>query len=126
MKSFVFIREIFRKYPALLCASILLLVSASLVEAASLFCVAPLVDFIINSDLHGGSPITQKVVAALAFVGFPITVASILIIFLALNVLRSGFQIGAMYLILRTKCVVLRDIMLGTFEDFFNARWYFF
>lgn len=126
MKAIIFIREIFRKYPALLCANITLLVGASLVEAASLFCVAPLVDFVINSDLHGGSPITQKVVAVLAFVDFPITVTSILIIFLALNVLRSGFQIGAMHLILRTKYVVLRDIMLGTFEDFFNARWYFF
>jgi len=28
-------------------------VVASLVEATSLFCVAPLVDFLINSDLHG-------------------------------------------------------------------------
>jgi len=101
-------------------------VVASLIEAASLFCVAPLVDFIINSDLHGGSPITQKVVAVLAFIGFPITMASILIIFLALNVLRSGFQIGAMHLILRTKYVILQDIMMGSFEDFFNARWYFF
>ena len=98
MKSIIFIRKIFRKYPFLLCANILLLVVASLIEAASLFCVAPLVDFAINSDLHGGSPITQKVVAVLAFVGFPITVTSILIIFLALNVLRSGFQIqGSIY-----------------------------
>ena len=126
MKVIIFIREIFRKYPALLCANILLLVFASLIEAASLLCVAPLVDFIINSDLHGESPITQKVVAVLAFVGFPVTVVSILIIFLVLNVFRSGFQIGAMHLILRTKYVVLRDIILGTFEDFFNARWYFF
>ena len=98
MKSAKFFQELFRKYPFLLCANILLLVLASLVEAASLFCVAPLVDFIINSDLHGGSPITQKVVAVLALVGFPITVASILIIFLALNVLRSEFQIqGSIY-----------------------------
>lgn len=126
MKAIIFIREIFRKYPALLCTNILLLVVASLVEAASLFCIAPLVDFVINSDLHGGSPITQKVIAVLALVGFPITITSILFIFLALNVLRSGFQIGAMHLILRTKYVVLRDITLGTFEDFFNARWYFF
>jgi ABC-type multidrug transport system fused ATPase/permease subunit len=126
MNAIFFIREIFRKYPALLCANIMLLVVASLVEATSFFCVAPLVDFVINDDLHGGSPITQKVVAALTFIGFPITIASILIIFLALNVLRSGFQIGAMHLILRTKYAVLRDIMLGTFEDFFNARWYFF
>lgn len=126
MKSIIFIREIFRKYPALLCGNILLLVVASLIEAASLFCLAPLVDFIINSDLGGGSPITQKVVAVLASVGFPTTVTSILIIFLALNVLKSGFQIGAMHLILRTKYIVLQDIMMGTFEDFFNARWYFF
>ena len=126
MKAIIFIRELFRKYPVLLCSNILLLVGSSLVDAASLFCIAPLMDFIINSDLHGGSPITQKIMAVLAFVGFPISVAGILIIFLALNVLRSGFQIGAMHLILRTKYVVLRDIILGTFEDFFNARWYFF
>ena len=52
MNAIIFIREIFRKYPALLCANIMLLVVSSLVEATSLFCVAPLVDFVINSDLY--------------------------------------------------------------------------
>ena len=59
MNAIIFIREIFRKYPALLCANIMLLVVSSLVEATSLFCVAPLVDFVINSDLYGGNPVTM-------------------------------------------------------------------
>ena len=126
MNAIVFIREILRKYPALLCANIILLVVASLIEAASMLCVAPLVDVVISSDVHGGSPVTQKIVAVMAFIGFPTTLASILIVFVLLNLLRSGFQIGAMHLILRTKYVVLKDIMLGTFEDFFNSKWYFF
>jgi ATP-binding cassette subfamily B protein len=42
------------------------------------------------------------------------------------NVIKNGFQIAARYVTIQTKYAVLRDLMLGTFEDFFRARWYFF
>src|SRR5262249_34691665 len=37
-----------------------------------------------------------------------------------------GLYIAVRFSILRTKYAIERDLLVGTFEDFFNARWYFF
>lgn len=126
MKAFIFIRDIFKKYPALLLSNILLLVLVSLIEAVSLFSVAPLVDFVTKSDLKDISPVTQWVVAAMNFFNLPATLGSWLIFLVGLVTLDSILYVMARHSILRTKYTVLRDLMLGTFEDFFRARWYFF
>lgn len=126
MKALVFIRDIFRKYPGLIIINIVLVVFVSIVEACALFIVAPLVDFLVSADLQNVSPLTKRVMAIMDFIGFPVTLGSFLIIFVMFIALSSGSRIFARHTILRTKYAVLRDLMLGTFEDFFRARWYFF
>ncbi len=126
MKAFIFIWDVFRKFPFLLAFNTILLVVVSLFDAASLFSVVPIVDILIKPDLQDASAITLKIVTMMDSIGLPTTLGSLLAIFLMLNVMRSGVQICATHLILRTKYVVLWDIMRGTFEDFFNARWHFF
>ena len=126
MRVLIFSRDIFRKFPFLLIANILLLVVVSLVGAASMFALAPVVDFLINPDLQGVSRLTQQAVAMMESIGVPATMGGMLAAFLVLNVLKAGLDIFARYFILRTKYAVLRDLMLGTFEDFFRARWCFF
>ncbi|MFC1692052.1 ABC transporter ATP-binding protein [Candidatus Latescibacterota bacterium] len=126
MKSLTFIRDILKKFPLLLIANTLLLVVASLTEAASILSIAPIFDYIIDPQFKNASPISQKAVTLITSLGIPATLGYFLILFLVLNVVRSGLQIAAMHLILKTKYTVLRSIMLGTFEDFFQAQWYFF
>ncbi len=126
MKVLIFIREIFSKFPFLLIANTVLLVAVSLFGACSLFTISPVVDFLIHPDLQGVSPLTSKAIDILEFFGLPVTLGCWLIIFVAFVALSSAFQVFARHSILKTKYAVLRDIMLGTFEDFFNARWYFF
>lgn len=126
MKALIFIRDIFKKFPFLLITNTLLLVVVSLFSAFSLFTISPLVDFLIHPDLHNISPLTQKAVNIFKILGLPITLNSWLVVFLIFITLSSVFQVFANWSILKTKYAVLRDIMLGTFRDFFNARWYFF
>lgn len=126
VRTFFFMRDIFRKFPFLLITNIFLLGVVSLTEAAAILTIVPVVDFFIKSDLQGSSFLTRKAAQAINSVGIPVTIASFMTIFLALNMLGSGFQILVRYLILRTKYAVMRNLMLGTFESFFNARWYFF
>jgi len=126
MKVLIFIRDIFRKFPFLLISDTLLLVAVGLFNAFFLLTISPLVDFLINSDLHNLSPLTQKAVGILKILGLPVTLTSWLIVFLLFVTLSSVFEAFAQWAILKTKYAVLRDIMLGTFKDFFNARWYFF
>lgn len=126
MKVIIFIRDIFRKYPGLLAMNTALVILVSFVEACSLFTVGPLVDFLIHPDLQGVSSLTERVMSVMSFVGLPLTQTSYLIIFVVFIILSSGFRIFARYSILKTKYVVLRELMCGTFEDFFCSRWYFF
>lgn len=121
-----FVRDIFKKYPALLITSTLLVLFVSAIEACSLFTVGPLVDFLIHPDLTGVSPLTAKVIDILNFFGIPLVFSYYLIIFIAFILIASVLRILATYILLRAKQAMLRDIFLGTFQDFFNARWHFF
>jgi len=126
MKALMFMKHIFRKFPLLLSTNVLLLFGVGVLEAVSIFALIPIIDFLIKPGLEGASHITQRVVQVMGFIGLPVTLIWLLAIFLLFNVLKSGFQIFAQHSILKTKYTVLRNIMVGTFEDFFNARWYFF
>ena len=126
MRIMVFIRDIFVKFPRLLIANTILLITVSLLSACSLLTISPLVDFLFHPDLRNISPLTAKAVSILIFLGLPATLECWLIVFLVFIALSSVFLIFARYSILKTRYAVLRDLMVGTFESFFNARWYFF
>lgn len=103
-----------------------MLCTVSLIEAAAIFTIIPVVDFFLKSDQQSTSFLTRKFAELMGKAGIPVTIGSFVILFLTFNILASGFQILVRHLILRTKYAVLRDLMIGTFEDFFNARWYLF
>lgn len=126
MKTFFFVRDIFRKFPLLFVANLLLLCMANLIEAAAIFTIVPIVDLLIKPDLQGVSFLTRKAAEALSYFGVRVTLVNFAIIFLTFNVLGNGVQILLRHLMLKAKYLVGRDLVLGTFEDFFNARWYFF
>jgi len=126
MKALYFIREIFRKFPLLLIMNTALILLVSLFEAAAVISLVVVIDTFLGNSLAGTSPITQKMVEVLALIGIPSTLGWLLAIFLFFTSLRVAFQISSQYSILKMKYAVLRDIMLGTFGDFFNSSWYFF
>ncbi|MEK7857802.1 MAG: ABC transporter ATP-binding protein [Elusimicrobiota bacterium] len=121
-----FFSDIARRFPGLLAANIVVLLFVGLLDAASVLAVAPVVDSLLNPDPLRTSGITRHFTAALSALGLPAGLKTLLLCFLAFNVLSSASYICARYLILRTKYAVSRDLLVGTFEDFFNARWQFF
>lgn len=126
VKVFNFIQDIFRKFPFLFISNVLLLVVESLIGVAAIFTVAPVIDFFINPDLQSTSAITRRAAVLIESIGLPVTLGSFLAVFLSLQLLKNCFAIFTRHFLLRTKYGVLRDLMVGTFEDFFNARWLFF
>ncbi|MDA2932853.1 hypothetical protein MYX82_00765 [Acidobacteria bacterium AH-259-D05] len=60
MKIVAFVRDLFRKFPFLLASNTLALVIESLIGIASLFTIAPIIDFFINPDLQNASLITRQ------------------------------------------------------------------
>ena len=126
MKALTFIGEISRRYPRLLLINTVLAILLSLVETCALVTVGPLIDFLTRPDLQGISPLTEKVVGVMSFLGLPINLGAYLYIFFGFIACSSGFRILAKYSILKIKYALMRDLMLGTFKDFFRARWHFF
>lgn len=126
MKASDFIAEIYKKFPLLLIGNVLLLIAVSIFGALSLIAIGPLVDFLIDPTLQNVSPLTQKAAGILMWLGLSVTLRSWVVVLIIIVTLVSIFQVMARYSILKTKYAVLRDLMSGTFEDFFNAQWYFF
>jgi len=126
MKFLEFIRQIFKKFPRLLLINIILSAAVSLFNVCSLMVISPVIDFLIHPDLKQVSPLTVKAISVMRFFGIPITFASTAIILVLFVILTSIFQVVAKHSILRTIYSVIRDTLLGTFDDFFNTRWYFF
>lgn len=127
MKAIIFfIREVFRTFPGRLVGNVLLLVLESLVGALAIFAIAPVIDFFINSGLEQASPVTRRAGALLHSLGLPVSLGSFLALCLLAHFLKNGLTIFARQQLLRTKYAMLRNLMVGTFEDFFHARWLFF
>jgi ABC-type multidrug transport system fused ATPase/permease subunit len=126
MRIILFFTEIFRKFSFLIICNIMLLIVVGILDAASIITVAPVVDLMIHADSGNFSTVTIKINTILKHMGIPITLLSLMVVFLVSNLLRSLFFILSKYLILNTRIKVIRGVMLGTFEDFFNSQWYFF
>ncbi|MFH1287795.1 MAG: ABC transporter ATP-binding protein [bacterium] len=126
MKALLFIRDIFKKYSRLFIINTALVVLLGIVDICALVAIGPLIDFLTHSDLVGISPLTERVVWIMNFIGLPVTLGVYSCVFLIFVSLSSGLRIFVRYSLLKTKYVLGRDLLLGTFDDFFKAKWYFF
>ncbi|MFC1646119.1 ABC transporter ATP-binding protein [Candidatus Omnitrophota bacterium] len=126
MKAIFFINEIIKKFPLLLFVTTLLLFITSLIDAASIVSLLVIIDSFLSPTFENSSPISQKIIEVFNSMGLPTTLGWLLTVFLIFNVLKVSFQIFSMHSIIRTKYVLLRDIMINSFSDFLNSSWYFF
>ena len=125
-KTLQFARILVAKFPGLLTVNVSLLVVASVLDAAAVFSIAPVVDVLINSESESTSGVTRAVVGVFSEVGIAATLTNLLLAFLGFNLLRSIFLIITQYFLQRTKYAVYRDLMFNAFDDLFRAGWYFF
>ena len=121
-----FFRYICANFSYLVVFNVLILVLAGLLDSTAILSLAPVIDVLTSSDVQSMSDITRKVVQIMASAGFTASLTNLLAIFVIFNALRSLLVIFSRYLILVTKYALLRKVLLGTFEDFFKARWLFF
>lgn len=126
MDVFIFIGDLFKRFPGLLAVNTLLVIMESLVGTIAIFSVAPFVDCFINAQLQNASPITRHLASVMKAMGLPASLSSFLAVFLAFQFLKNGFAVFTRHFLIKTKYTVLRNLLVGTFEDFFQARWLFF
>lgn len=126
MRIIAFVFDIFRKFPLLIISNIILLIIVGLLDAASIITVAPVVDIMVHPAGNNLSSITIKVTNLLKNIGLPVSLLSLMIIFLVFNILRSIFFIISKYFILKTRLNVTKQMIIDAFKDFFNSQWIFF
>lgn len=121
-----FLRDLIRTFPGLLALSTLLIVLEALAGVLSVFSIVAVIDLFMHPDLATVSGVTRRAADLLRASGLPVTVTSVLGVFLALQLVQNAVAIVARYVITRTRYAMLRELMLGTFTDLFAARWLFF
>jgi len=126
MKAFFFILEILKKYPRLLLSNVAAAVGMSLLAVLSVCSLTPIIDTFIYPDGKGQSPLTLKVIGIFKAVGIPTTTLFMVVVFVSLVILTAILQVLGNSLVLRTKYALSKDMMVGTIQDFFNAKWLFF
>lgn len=126
MRILRFLRHLLAKFPRLLIASTLLWIAVSLLEAVSVLAVAPVIDYFLGQPYGGASRVTLKFNAFLGALGLPQTMVCVLTVFILLAAASSLLQILGRDLLLKAKYALLQDLIDGTFQDFFRARWSFF
>ena len=89
MNALIFIRYIFKEFPHLLIISIVILIVTGLIETVTLLFIAPIVDILISSDLKSTSPISNKMMAFMTFIGLPVTIVVLFTFYILLNVIKS-------------------------------------
>ena len=120
------ISELARTSPRVLAGGTVLLCAEGLIGTISMLSLAPIIDLCISSDLHRASPVTQQAAQLVQAVGLPASLPGFLLVFLLLQLLKNAFAIFSKYCVLRTKLAMLHELLVGTFEDLFAARWSFF
>jgi subfamily B ATP-binding cassette protein MsbA len=121
-----FFWELVNKFPKLFLGNILLLLLSSLLESLTLLTVVPVMDWLSLKDFSTGGIVTQKFIAAMEYMGVLPTLPRLLAVLVAFQFAATGFSVTTYYSILQTKYSVERDLLMGSFHDFFSARWYFF
>ncbi|MBI3252263.1 MAG: ABC transporter ATP-binding protein [Candidatus Omnitrophica bacterium] len=121
-----FIRNMMSQHPLLVVLNVGLLVLSSLSGMASIFSIAPLIDLFLHPDLANISSMTEKAFVLIRWFHLPVSQYTFLLFFLVTVLMNNGFFIASRYCMFRMKYAISLDLTLGSFQDFFNARWAFF
>src|SRR3989338_7442639 len=125
MKTADFVKYIWGKFKRLIIINTFLLLFANFIEGISVLSLVVMVDLFITRNLENSSKITRAFISVIKSLGFPATLSFVIGIFFVLTLIKIFLQIFSQYTIYKTKYAVLREMMVSSFEEFFNARWYF-
>ena len=124
MNFLIFLKYITKNYPILIGATFFVLVIGGLIEAGALLVIAPIIDIITHPEVSSG--ITKKIEEIIITLGLGFNLWILLFIYFAVVLVKSLFDVSAMYLILSMKYRLMKETILETYQAIFSARWYFF
>lgn len=126
MKVFLFIYEMFKKFPFLMMVNLLLLMLVNIFNIGSLFTIGPLVDFVVHPDLQNISPLTEKAIYVISFFSLPVNLSSWLIVFIIFILLATIFQVISEYVVQKTRFKIMEAVVADSLDSILKAKWQFF
>lgn len=126
MTTLVFIRELVRRFPREFLISVLLLLVSGGLETLTLLTLVPVVDLFSVQSFANVGPVTRQFMAVFEWAGVSPTLAHMMFVLMGLQFMSSALSIIAARSILLIKYKVINELLLGSFEEFFAARWSFF
>ena len=126
MKTLIYIWRLFKQFPAHFVLSIMLFMLVGLLEMATVFTMAPVIDVFLHPDLKDLSTVTQKGLALMGMVGIAGTTKNMLIILLVFTICQNALIVVANYCVYVTRFDVMASLVTRLFNSFLNARWQFF
>lgn len=126
MESLRFIYILANKFPRQLAVVTFFTLIARVASSASLILFAPVIDFYIHPDKAGLGSLTMKVLDGLQHFHLTPDLNTLIWILITLITIGSCLELMAQYWMIKTKYVILQDLVVGTFSAFFKARWAFF
>ena len=126
MQTLAFIAEIFRKYRVWMMMTTSLVILTAIVDAASIITLAPVIEIFTGTTQEFSGHLAGIVTSVLNIFDLPVNIVSFLLLLLLFSIFQGILHIGVEWLTLRIQFKVVSDIILGTFNSVFNARWSFF
>ncbi len=126
MSTIAFIKQILKEHSRRLLLTLALLFVLSIFQMSSLLTLVPLIDLITKPDLNGASSITMHLVAWMKWFSLPVTIYSIMILVLSFMAVKALLQLLLSILTQKIKYDLIKNVLCGTYDRFFNANWNFF
>lgn len=127
MKILIFIKDIIlNKYPKEFILTGFLLLSLAIFEVGAILMLAPFIDLITKPNLVGLSPLTLRLMDILKWFHLPANIYSVMAVMLIFAIFRAIANISVYASVLRTKYVLVKNMLCETFKIFFDAQWSFF
>ncbi|MBI3011672.1 MAG: ABC transporter ATP-binding protein [Candidatus Omnitrophica bacterium] len=109
----------------LLVRDTLLVIVEGVLVAVALMTVAPVIDMFVSASQQS-SPLSTRLTAFMQMLRLPVSLEGLLVVFLAMQIIKSGFSVMTRYCMLQTRYATQESLMMGTFKDFVRAQWAFF
>ena len=99
----IFLKYLIKNYPIFIGVIVSILVIGGLVETGALLAIAPIIDTITNPDVP--SDITKKIKEIVTTLGLQFNLWTLLLVYFLVTLIKSLFDVFAMYLILLMKSI---------------------
>jgi ABC-type multidrug transport system fused ATPase/permease subunit len=113
-------------FPRLFVSNLFVLLIMGLLESASIFSFAPLIEYFQDPNGINNSRITKSFSKFLEFINIEPNLVNFVVLFILIFVLKNLFGILAQYLSLKIKYELIQKMISDSFSTFFRAAWPFF